>query len=102
MADPLFEFDPTSEDAANSALSIWNTASYVVTSFSVAAPPFEVQWAGSVDTEGMLPASVKPGNRTISVTVECLTAAALRALQAKAAKLARERGTAKITFPANT
>lgn len=101
MADPLFEFDPTSEDATNSPLSVWNTSSYAVTAFKVSAPPFEVTWAGSVDTEGALPASVKPGNRTISLTVECLTAAALRALQAKAAKITRERGTAKITFPAN-
>lgn len=101
MANPLFEFDPVSEDAANSPLSLIGTANYGFHYFNVAAPPFEVQWASSVDTEGALPASVKPGNRTITFSADCLTAAALRTLQAKAAKLSRERGTAKITFPAN-
>jgi hypothetical protein len=99
MAEPLLEFDPTSEDAANSPLSVWNTASYGVTSFSPDAALQSVQWASSVDTEGALPASFKDENRTISITVECLTAAALRALQAKVMKISRERGTLKYTLP---
>jgi hypothetical protein len=67
---PLLEFDPTSEDAANSPLEIWNTASYTVTAFSAPAPPLTMQWAGSVDTEGSLPASRKHENRTLSITVD--------------------------------
>jgi hypothetical protein len=55
MADPLLEFDPTSEDAANSPLSVWNTASYIVTAFNPDAANQTVQWASSVDTEGALP-----------------------------------------------
>jgi hypothetical protein len=99
MAEPLLEFDPTSEDAANSPLSVWNTASYGVTAFSPDAAQQSVQWASSVDTEGALPASFKDENRTISLTVECLSAAALRALQAKVMKISRERGTLKYTLP---
>lgn len=101
MADPLFEFDPTSEDAANSPLSIWNTASYAVTAFNAPAPPLAVQWASSVDTEGSAAASRKHENRQISITVEVLSASALRSLQAKVAKIAREGGTAKLTLPAS-
>jgi hypothetical protein len=100
MADPLLEFDPTSEDAANSPLSIWNVAgSYVVTAFNPDAANQTVLWAASVDTEGALPAALKDENRTISITVECLSAAALRTLQAKVAKVSRERGTLKYTLP---
>jgi hypothetical protein len=101
MADPLFEFDPTSEDAANSPLSVWDNGTYGVAVFSAPAPPVSMQFAGSVDTEGSLPASRKHENRTISLTVECESAAGLRALQAKAAKIYREGGTAKLTFPAS-
>jgi len=99
MADPLLEFDPTSEDAANSPLSIWNTASYAVQEFDAPAPPLDVQWAGSVDTEGSLPASRKHQNRQIAVTVDVLSASALRSLQAKIGKVAREGGTLKLTLP---
>lgn len=99
MADALLEFDPVSEDAANSPLPVWDTASYMVTAFSPDAANQSVQWASSVDTEGALPASVKDENRTISMTIECLSAAALKALQAKVAKISRERGTLKYTLP---
>lgn len=96
---PLFEFDPTSEDAANSPLEIWATTNYAVAAFSAPAPPLDVQWAGTVDTEGTLPVSRKYQNRTLTLTVYVVTAAALRTLQAKLAKIAREGGTAKQTFP---
>src|SRR3954469_3879697 len=99
MADPLLEFDPVSEDATNSPLSVWNTASYIVTAFNPDAANQTVQWASSVDTEGALPASVKDENRTISMTIECLNSAALRALQSKVPKISRERGTLKYTLP---
>jgi hypothetical protein len=102
MANPLLEFDPTSEDAANSPLEIWNTTSYAVSAFSAPAPPLTVQWAGSVDTEGSLPSSKKHENRTISITVDVLSAAALRSLQAKIGKVTREGGTLKLTLPASS
>lgn len=96
---PLFELDPTSEDAANSPLEIWSTTDYSVTAVTFSAPPLSIQWAGSVDTEGSLPSSRKYENRQISVTVDVASAAGLRNLQAKVAKIAREGGTAKQTFP---
>jgi hypothetical protein len=102
MANPLLEFDPTSEDAANSPLEIWNTTSYAVSAFNAPAPPLTVQWAGSVDTEGSLPSSKKHENRTISITVDVLSAAALRSLQAKIGKVTREGGTLKLTLPASS
>jgi hypothetical protein len=102
MANPLLEFDPTSEDAANSPLEIWNTTSYAVSAFSAPAPPLTVQWASSVDTEGSLPSSKKHENRTISITVDVLSAAALRSLQAKIGKVTREGGTLKLTLPASS
>jgi hypothetical protein len=61
-----------------------------------------VQWAGTVDTEGSLPSSKKHENRTISITVDVLSAAALRSLQAKIAKVTREGGTLKLTLPASS
>jgi hypothetical protein len=101
MPDPLLEFDPVSEDAANSPLEVWSTATYGVTRFNAPSPPSTVQWASSVDTEGSLPSSRKHENRTLSLTVEVASAAGLRTLQAKAAKVAREGGTAKLTLPAS-
>lgn len=99
MADPIWELDPTSEDAANTPLVLSNTTNYGITAFSLDAAGQSVQWASSVDTEGSLPASSKDENRTISFSVECLSAAALRTLQAKVAKISRERGTLKYTLP---
>src|SRR6478609_7223340 len=101
MAEPLLQFDPTSEDASNVPLSVWNTADFGVTAFNPDAANQAVQWASSVDTEGALPASMKDENRTISMTLECLSAAALKILQAKVAKISRERGTLKYTTPSS-
>lgn len=96
---PLFEFDPTSEAATNSPLEIWSTTDYAVTAFDAPTPPLTVQWAGSVDTEGSLPAARKHENRTITVTVDITSVTGLRNLQMKLGKIAREGGTAKLTFP---
>ena len=95
----LVEFDPTSEDAANSPLEIWSTATYAVTAFDSPAPSPRPQWASSVDTEGSLLSSVTHENRQINLTIEVMSAAGLRVLQAKFAKVAREAATAKLTFP---
>jgi hypothetical protein len=95
----LLEFDPTSEDAANSPLSVMNS-SYEVSAHAYPTPPLNVLYASSIDTEGELPASRRPGNRQISMTIEMVdpTGALLRALQAKCAKIAREGGTLKRTL----
>jgi hypothetical protein len=58
-----------------------------------------IQYAGTVDTEGSLPASRKHENRQISLTIICDTAAALRSLQGKIGKVAREGGTLKWNLP---
>lgn len=62
--------------------------------------PQTVQYASSADTEGEIPGSSRPGNRTITLKFKFidLTGALLIALQAKFAKLQREGGTLKRTM----
>jgi hypothetical protein len=101
MASPIFEFDPTSEDAANANLVV-SSGSYAVEAFSSPMPQPDVLYASSVDTEGENPASTRFRNRTIGLTVHVDVATnynALRALEQKVGKILRERGTLKVTFP---
>ena len=97
------EFDAagSNPDGTNpgSALVITDGTVYGVTAHAFPAPPVQAQWAASVDTEGSAVASVKHENRNLSLTVHVQTAAGLRALEAKAAKIIRERGTLKWTLP---
>lgn len=67
--------------------------------FDAPAPPQTVTYAGSVDTEGSVPASRKHENRLITLRILCNTAASLRSLQGKVGKIAREGGTLKWTLP---
>lgn len=99
MAEAL-QFDPTSEDAANSPLSVMDS-SYKVVSHSYPAPQLNVLYASSIDTEGEIPASRRYSNRQISMTLEMVDATGnlLSALQAKVTKIAREGGTLKRTMP---
>lgn len=82
-------------------LMIGPGTSYRLLAFDVAAPSFSGQYAGSVDTEGSVLASGKDENRQFTMTILCDTAAGLRALQAKAMKIRRERGTLKWTLPSS-
>jgi hypothetical protein len=95
----LLEFDPLSEDAANSPLSVM-TANYRVTAHAYPAPQLNVLYASSIDTEGEIPASRRYSNRQITMSIEMVdaTGSLTRALQAKVAKIAREGGTLKRTL----
>lgn len=84
--------DPTSEDAGNAPVELVS-ASYRLREHSYPAPPLEVQYTGSIDTEGDLPSARKYRNRAITLRVICWTQAALEALQAKVEKVGREGGT---------
>lgn len=91
MAERLC-FDPTKEDSANAPLELISADDDQITGVTEQAYPhgaLMVQWAGSVDTEGELPASRKYGNRQINLTVEIadpgLTAATNKATNPKAA-----------------
>lgn len=87
-------FDPVSESADNSPLEIQTgTDDIQLVAHTYPAPPLDVQYAGSVDTEGDVPASRRYRNRTITLQVDCLTKTALDALEAKVAKIGREGGT---------
>lgn len=103
MAGELLIFDAAASnvDGTNpgTALNLGPGTNYAIRDFAAPAPPQTVQWAGSVDTEGTLPASRKHENRVISVTVLCATAASLRTLQDKVGKVAREGGTLKWVLP---
>lgn len=101
----IFEFDAAAStiDGANPGTAlVVPGGNYGVEAFNAPAPPLEAQYAGSVDTEGGAIASRKHGNRQISMTIACLSAAALRSLQDKVAKIAREGGTLKVTWPASS
>lgn len=81
------------------ALNIGPGTLYGLRACEFPAPPQSIQYAGSMDTEGSVAASRKWENRTITVTIMCATAAALRTLQGKMGKLARESGTLKWVLP---
>lgn len=81
------------------ALNIGPGTNYGLREFNAPTPPQSVLYAGTVDTEGSLPAARKHENRVISFKVLCSTAAALRTLQGKIGKVAREGGTLKWVLP---
>jgi hypothetical protein len=95
VGDPIWEFDPVSEDAANANLEL--TGNYGVKSFSAPMPPPDVLYASSVDTEGENPASVRFRNRTITMEIDVFGTGALSDLEYKVAKMIREKGTLKYT-----
>jgi hypothetical protein len=89
---PTWVFDSTDVDAANSALDL-SAGNYAVEVFEAPMPQPDVLYASSVDTEGENPASVRFRNRQIRMVVHCGSAAAVRDLEMKVAKLIREKGT---------
>lgn len=99
MADEILEFDPVSEDAANSPLSIGEATSYRIVENSYPAPPLNVLYSSSIDTEGEIPVTRRHGNREITFRLEFVDAAGtlLAALQEKFAKLQLKGGTLKRT-----
>jgi hypothetical protein len=99
--DELLEFDPTSEDADNYPLAIGPGTSYGIVEHAYPAPPLNVLYASSIDTEGENPVSRRHGDREITIRLEMIgdTAGALQAdLEAKYAKLQRDGGTLQRTF----
>lgn len=94
-------FDPTSEDATNSPLEVWNTSTTVTTAWSSPTPQLETATSGSIDTEGDLIAARRHQNRQVDLTLEVTAATAADArtavgvLEAKIAKLSLEGGTLK-------
>lgn len=91
MAERLC-FDPTREDPSNAPLEIISPTDDEIIgliSHDYPAPALTVQWAGSVDTSGALPASRKYENRTIPLSIEVadpgLAAASNKATNPKAA-----------------
>lgn len=103
MAGEYLIFDvtgggPGGEDTG-SPLNIGPGTNYRLREWSAPAPPQTVQYAGSVDTEGGIPASRKHENRVITLKIMCDTAAALRSLQGKIGKIAREGGTLEWILP---
>jgi hypothetical protein len=104
MADEALTFDATSSaldgSTPGSPLNVGPGTSYNLMEHDYPAPPLNVQYASSVDTEGETPVSSRYGNRTISIKFEMVDAAGtlLAALQAKFTKLQREGGTLKRTM----
>ena len=109
MADEILTFDaagsmPDGTDPGaptNSPLSIGPGTSYPLLEASFPAPPVNVMYSSSVDTEGELAVSRRYGNRTITLRIAMDESGAnntlLDALQMKFAKLQREGGTLKRT-----
>lgn len=100
MANPILEFDPTSE-ATGSPLTI-TTGNYGLIALSSPAPPPKAQWASSVDTEGSVLASSGHENRSVTIGLRVTGSSALATLSGKIAKLHREGGTLKHTGSAAT
>lgn len=103
MPSEILIFDAASSNIDGSspgtALNIGPGTLYLLREFSAPAPQQTVQYAGSVDTEGSLPASRKHENRVLTLKVTCTTAVSLRTLQDKIGKVAREGGTLKWQLP---
>lgn len=101
MADEILIFDAAGSgvngENPGSALSIGPGTSYPLVEASFPAPPQNVLYASSIDTEGENPVSERHGNRTITLRFAVDEASAvntlLDALAAKFAKLQREGGT---------
>lgn len=100
LATETLVFDPVSEDPANAALEVISgSSSYGVLEHSYPAPPQEVQYAGTADTEGDVPGSRRHRNRTITMKIDCSDWAGWLALQEKVAKLGRVGGTLRRDLP---
>src|SRR5215207_6173460 len=105
MADEVLIFDAAGSnvDGTNpgTPLSIGPGTSYPLVEASFPAPPLNVQYASSIDTEGEVPVSRRYGNRTIPLRIAMDESGAnntlLDALALKFAKLQREGGTLKRT-----
>lgn len=103
MAGELLIFDAAGSNPdgtdPGTALNVGPGTNYALRALSAPAPPQTLTWAGSADTEGSLLASRKHENRVLGITVLCSTPAALRTLQGKVGKIAREGGTLKWVLP---
>jgi hypothetical protein len=103
MPNEILAFDAAASNIDGSdpgtVLNIGPGTPYLLREFSAPAPPQSVQYAGSVDTEGSLPASRKHENRVLTAKITCSTAVSLRTLQDKIGKVAREGGTLKWVLP---
>jgi hypothetical protein len=91
--------DALTEDAANSPLELNGGDGIGVLEMSLPAPPAKLQWSSSVDTEGSRLSSAGYENRSITLKVDCEDYNALVALQAKVAKIARDKGTLTWVLP---
>lgn len=105
MAAPIWEIDPTSEDATNSNLLLVNAPTYILLEQDVPTPPLDPMYAKSADTEGSIPVQVTHQNRTITLKLRITGTSAsalettLSTLAQKIDKLRREGGTLKHTTP---
>jgi hypothetical protein len=104
MAGETLELDPVDQDAANSPLTITNTAlGYHLLEHAYPTPNRNTQFTASVDADGDAPVSGRYENRTITMRVRVRAATssdlmgALRNLQQKVGKIAAEGGTLKRT-----
>src|SRR5688500_3114552 len=105
MADEILIFDAAGSNVdgtdPGSPLSIGPGTSYPLLEASFPAPPLNVQYASSVDTEGEMAVSRRYGNRTITLRLAMDESGAnntlLDALAVKLTKLQREGGTLKRT-----
>lgn len=101
LCDPTAEATGTQLDISDNALGYWLMA------LDLENPEDAVQRAGSADTEGDLPASSRPQNRTITAVVRCAEPSggspSIRAivadLQEKVGKYKREGGTLRVVYP---
>lgn len=108
MPDLSLQFDPVSEDAANVPFELVSDATGArLVEQNYPAPVPVVTWASSADSEGERNVSYRWPNRKISLKVEIVGTAAtvktrLGNLEQKVAKIAREGGTLKHTYPDGT
>lgn len=109
MAGEALTIDPTSEDAANTPLSLIDNANgWVLLEHAYPPPALNPMYAGSVDTEGDPLAHLKFGNRTITLKLRQRNSSASAVqtqvgyLQQKIAKINREGGTLRRTVPSGS
>jgi hypothetical protein len=101
LLDPTAEGTGTQLDITDSSLG------YYLLEHDYPDPDIDVVYAGSIDTEGKLPAASTPGNRTITATIRCLQPAGgtpsigtiVKGLQLKVGKMRREGGTYRRVLP---
>lgn len=104
MADEALIFDATGSNVdgtdPGSPLAIGPGTDYNLLEHSYPAPPINVLYASTIDSEGELPVTSRYGNRTITLKLDIVDAdgSLLAALQVKYTKLQREGGTLKRTL----